>query len=159
MTVHIENLLCIQQSGCYFKIMIQIMLLLKRKSKSLSHIIIPFVIWPLTPHLNLTHSTSLYQRYLPLCWSLSIPSLLLCKSFAVDVFFLLEIFFFISSRNCSLDSQNSITSSEITYLTTWYCLNFYSVSFACIDFSNWDIIMSKFMCICICCFTPYDTLL
>lgn len=163
-TIHIENLFSIQQPGCYFKIMIQTMLLLKTKSKSLSHIIVPFIIWPLTPYLNLIHSNLPFVKSVPeVSITLRISKyskLIPMQALFVDVFFLLEIFFSISSRNCSLDSQNSITSSEVTYLTIWYCLNFfYSVSFACIDFSNWDIIMSKFICICICCFMPYYTLL
>lgn len=64
-TVHIENLFSIQQPGCYFKIMIQTMLLLKTKSKHLSHIIMPFIIWPLTPYLNLTHSNLPFVESVP----------------------------------------------------------------------------------------------
>lgn len=48
-TLHLENFFCIQQPGCYFEIVIQVMLPLSTKSNSLSSIIIPFIIWPLTP--------------------------------------------------------------------------------------------------------------
>lgn len=117
-TLHLENLFCIQQPGCYFEIVIQVMLPLSTKSNGLSSIIIPFIIWPLTPSDPPPYwvsfwppcSLSLFKGYLSLCLSVTIPSPPPSMSFCCCSF-LPEIFFFTSFRNCSLKvlrSQNSI---------------------------------------------------